>query len=66
MTLLRLPLFHAFDLGLAGFCQSLDRLIFVLLGLLSSLQASLSGTFLAFLHHLCSHFFLLVTHGELQ
>lgn len=66
LILFRLPFFHAFDLGLAGFCQPLYRLVFVLLGLLSSLQASLSGPFLTFLHHLCGHFFLLVAHGELQ
>lgn len=66
LILFRLPFFHAFDLSLAGFCQPLDRLVFVLLRLLSGLQASLSGPFLAFLHHLCSHFFFLVAHGELQ
>lgn len=66
LTLFGLPLFHAFDLGLAGFSQPLDCLVLVLFCLLRGLQASLSGSFLAFLHHLCGHLFLLVTHGELQ
>lgn len=63
---LGLPLFHAFDLGLAGFCQSLYCLVLVLLGLLGGLQASLSGSLLPLLHHLRRHLFLLVAHGELQ
>lgn len=66
LTQLGLPLFHAFDLGLAGFRQSLYRLVLVLLGLLGSLQASLSGSFLALLHHLRGHLLFLVAHGEFQ
>lgn len=66
LALLGLLLLHAFDLGLAGFRQSLYRLVLVLLCLLGSLQASLSGTLLPLLHHLSGHLFLLVAHGELQ
>lgn len=66
LTLLGLLLPHALDLCLAGFSESLYCLVLVLFSFLGGLQASLSRSFLSFLHHLCRHLFLLVAHGKLQ
>lgn len=66
VVLLGLLLSQTLDLSFTGLRQTFDGLVLVLLRLLRRLQASLSGSFLPFLHHFCRHFLFLITHGQLQ